>query len=152
MNTALLRNMNARVKPGDVVMHVGDFCCKGNDRGIAGTRTKAEEWERQLNGKWIHVLGNHDDNNGVKHGIEMAVVSMGGYKALVQHRPIERACEVPDFCDFVICGHIHEKWAEQKIDGIWNINVGVDVRRFFPLDDGEIVGIYEKTKRREATK
>ena len=149
MNEALIRIFNERVKPEDTVIHVGDFCCKGNDRGIAGVKTKAAQWEERLNGKIIHITGNHDRNNTVKFSIQSAVMDVGPYLAFVQHRPIERSCEVPDFCDFVICGHVHEKWAVQKIDGIWNINVGVDVRRFMPIDDSEVVGIYEQCLRKD---
>ena len=29
MNKGLIQKMNMRIKPEDTVMHVGDFCCKG---------------------------------------------------------------------------------------------------------------------------
>lgn len=150
MNHGLITAINARVKPEDTVVHVGDFCCKGNEKGVSGTRTKAREWQQQLNGTWIYITGNHDPNNGLKFTVDAMIVEVGHFKAFVQHRPIERACEVPDFCHFVVCGHIHEKWQEQKIDGIWNINVGVDARKYMPIDDSELVGIYTRALRKIA--
>jgi len=147
MNAGLLHNMNSRIKPDDTVVHVGDFCCHGGERGVSGVKIKAREWEDQLNGKWIFITGNHDDNNTVKHGLETAIVTICSLKAFVQHRPIERACEVPDLCSFVICGHVHEHWQTKFIDGILCINVGVDVNRFYPLDDSEVGGLYWRTTR-----
>ena len=45
MNTTLIANINSRAKPGDKLIHVGDFCCRGNERGISGVRNKAEDWQ-----------------------------------------------------------------------------------------------------------
>lgn len=142
-NERLIAAMNSRIKPGDTVMHVGDFCCKGGERGVSGTKTKANGWECILNGKWIFILGNHDSNNTVRFGIYSAVVDVGPIKAFVVHRPPERLCEIPDFCELVICGHVHEKWK-------WNwceerkpmLNVGVDIQGFKPISDSELIGMY----------
>lgn len=149
MNEGIIAKMNMRIKPDDTVIHVGDFCCKGGERGVSGVKTKASEWEERLNGKWIHITGNHDDNNSVKFGIETAVIKLCGQLAFVQHRPIERACEVPDFCSFVICGHVHEKWQVNVVEGIICVNVGVDANNFQPLNDMEVFNIYAKEKRRK---
>jgi calcineurin-like phosphoesterase family protein len=142
----IISNANARVSYGDTVVHVGDFCNKGRVNNVEGSRTKAETWESCLNGKYIFIRGNHDKNNGLKFAIETAVVEVGGALAFVQHRPIERACEVPDFCEFVICGHVHEKWRIKVIDGIINVNVGVDVNKYAPLSDSELIGIVMRFK------
>ena len=152
MNTGLICNMNMRITTEDTVVHVGDFCCRGGERGVLGVKTKAKEWEERLNGKWVFITGNHDDNNTVKHTIDTAVVSLCGVRALVQHRPIERACEVPDFCDFVICGHVHDKWKINWVEGICMVNVGVDANRFIPLTDNEVFERYSAAKRAAAGK
>lgn len=147
MNNALIANFNSRVGRRDTTFHVGDFCCRGNERGVSGSKTRSEVWEEMLHGKIVHIMGNHDANNGTRYGIETAVVALGNYKAFVQHRPIERRCEVPDFCDFVICGHVHELWRIKRVEGMILINVGVDANKFYPLTDSEVIGIYEKENR-----
>jgi len=135
----LICNMNGVICETDTVYHVGDFCFKTSVKPF-------KEWQEELRGHWVHFTGNHDENNGVRYGIDTAVVSIGGYKAFVQHRPIERNCEVPDFCDFVICGHVHELWRVKKIDGHININVGVDSNKFMPLTDSDVLGLYTSNK------
>jgi calcineurin-like phosphoesterase family protein len=150
MNEALIRNWNARVGPGDTVIHVGDFCCKGAERGIGGLRTKAEEWEQLLNGKIIFIRGNHDKNNGLKFALDSATIVIGKKLALIRHRPIEIKKEVPVHVDFVICGHVHQKWRTKSIDGILNINVGVDANKFYPIRNDELVGLYSANSEERA--
>ena len=95
MNKGLIANWNSRVKPGDTVYHVGDFCCKGNERGVPGSLTKAESWEAVLNGKIIHIRGNHDKNNGVSCALEHAVIKFAGVRWLLIHHPPYSATELP---------------------------------------------------------
>lgn len=143
MNAGLIRNFNQRVKPGDTVINVGDFCCFGNERGVGGSRKKANEWEKMLNGKWIHVSGNHDGNNGLKFGIEQMIVDIGPIKALVIHVPPTMLAEVPDFCDLVVCGHVHQKWTWSWLeDRKPMLNVGVDVHKWMPISDSELIEMY----------
>ena len=52
MNEALIENWNAKVKPTDIVWHLGDFAFCNKDRAI--------EILEQLNGHKHLVLGNHD--------------------------------------------------------------------------------------------
>ena len=51
--------------------------------------------------------------------------------------------------DFMLCGHVHQAWHTKKIAGIWHINVGVDVNRYMPINDQEVLQIFEKTVRNE---
>ena len=148
-NSALIHNIRSRVKPDDQVIHVGDFCCKGNDRGVPGVRTKAQSWMDQMPGHWVCVTGNHDANNGLKHTMDTATATVGRYNVFVQHRPVEHIGDMPHNCHFMVCGHVHEKWSERYLDGVWEINVGVDVRRFMPIDDNELLAIYARCLRRE---
>jgi len=165
MNTSLIRNWNQRVKEDDVVFHVGDFCFRS---GVQGTKIKyALSWEKQLSGKIIHIAGNHDRNNSVRSLIESSILKISKYKVWVQHRPPEKMLEISEKCDFVICGHVHEKWKvkinkqidtngsigkvfvdlESDID-IPIINVGCDVWNFMPIKLDELLGYYEKIKRK----
>ena len=169
MNKALIRDANMRVKMEDTVISVGDFACKGGEKGVAGLNVKPIELLCSCNGKWILVEGNHDDNNGVKADCSFMETTIGKYRVGVQHRPLlETGCEfqgkyrIPDwkikrelfhaeYCrkmfDFVICGHVHNAWQYKVIAGILHINVGVDVNRYMPINDTEVVAIYEKAKK-----
>jgi len=181
-NRILLKNHNSRVKQEDTTICVGDYACKGNEKGVAGFRDKPADLISKQNGTYIIIEGNHDFCNGVKTVAEFMTVSIGRYHAGVQHIPLldekvyndymalspeakaksgfknTMSQSMRDFCfrhakycrenlDFIICGHVHNKWRVKKIAGIWHINVGVDVCRYMPIDDQEVLTIYEKTIR-----
>lgn len=86
MNDALIRNWNSRVSEDDTVYHVGDFCFKGN----------ALWWEKHLNGKVIHIKGNHDDNNKVKTILTNCIAKFGDKVFLIQHEPPLHDAEIPE--------------------------------------------------------
>lgn len=145
MNLWLILRWNARVKEGDVVYHLGDFVNYGANRKTAGCKSKPEQYEGMLNGKIIHVLGNHDINNGVKGALSSAVFRHGGVRMLMRHLPSDDA----QGCDFVACGHVHNSWKHKWIGGVLNINVGVDARNWYPMRADELVGMYHKITRTE---
>jgi len=87
-NAMLIRNSNQRVKPEDTVVCVGDFSCKGNERGIEGLSVKPSEILAGLNGKWVIIKGNHDDRNGVKSVCDFMSVRIENFNVGVQHRPL----------------------------------------------------------------
>lgn len=151
MNAALIHNWNSRVKPEDTVYHLGDFCTKGNANAVPGLRTKAESYEAQLNGKIIHIVGNHDRNNGVKGAaIDWAVMQIARWKFLLIHRPPSLFTEgmmIPDGVSAILCGHVHEKWAHMWWDNVVMINVGVDVRLFRPVTKQEVIATYTRLVR-----
>jgi len=152
MNERLIKNWNARVKKEDTVYHLGDFCFK--ERG----ERNAQYWEDQLNGKIIVVKGNHDSHNTVKTVLTAALIEIGGKQIMLQHHPVWTPHEVPDFCQMVFCGHVHNKWKFQHItyppmEGVkeWltripMVNVGVDVWNFMPVDINEIMKEYHRWK------
>ena len=148
MNESLIRNHNERVKPTDILYHVGDFCFKG---GKEGSKTKVQVWEEKLNGKIIHINGNHDSKNSGKELIEAAIMKMGGFNVLVQHVPPTMALEVPEFVDFVICGHVHDAWKHKILEDhrneripIFIINVGTDQWNFRPVRLDELLAYYQQ--------
>jgi len=138
MNEKIIHNWNMRVNCGDTVYHLGDFCFRGE---------KANFWEELLYGKIIHIEGNHDHNNGVKTILKTAVFEFGNKLILVQYMPPTMKLEVPEFFDFVLCGHVHDKWKFQWLENDKNsipiINVGVDVWGFMPVSLQEILKFYE---------
>ena len=140
MHEVIIRNWNERVKPGDVVYHFGDFAFRGG-KEAGYSKNKFQYWEEQLNGKIIHILGNHCLNNGGREIITGVDMLFGGYKIRGQHKPPEN---IPEDVDFVLCGHIHTAWKHKILNKIPIINVGVDVWNFRPVKMDEILKYYHK--------
>jgi len=143
MNKKIIYNWNQRVKSDDVVYHLGDFCFRG---GREGGTNKAKYWEEKLNGKIIHISGNHDNNNSVKSILKKAVFEFGNKTVLAVHEPPMMRLEVPEIFDFVLCGHVHEKWKYMWLpdsnDSIPVINVGTDQWKFMPIKIDEMIKFY----------
>jgi calcineurin-like phosphoesterase family protein len=149
MERRMIDTINARVKPGDTLYHIGDFNVFGPSKGFAGARHPASYYEDQINGKVIHIMGNHDANNKVKDGVSYAVIRMANINVLMVHKPEDMY--VKGLLDsgqiqLVLSGHVHDAWSERVVDGILRINVGVDVRRFVPMSKSSILKIYQRWK------
>lgn len=155
-----INNFNGRIKPEDQVIHVGDFINYGLVKGVMGLKNKPSHYLDQLNGTWTLVEGNHDKNNGVKPQARHLITEISHKRVFVTHYPTDSDIHDPTLidyvhrhCDFAIVGHVHEKWGHQwvtvrgKKDPFLNINVGVDMHRFYPISDDEVYGIYLKLKR-----
>ena len=127
MNEAMVEGWNSVVNPEDEVKHLGDFCFFNKRSGM-----DAAYWEKKLNGKIIHIKGNHDRRSDIKGMLNSATMKAGGYEFFLQHHPPSRIEEIPDFCDVVLCGHVHEAWDHKWVGGVLVVNVGVDVRAFLP--------------------
>lgn len=139
MNKDLVANWNSVVSPEDEVKHVGDFCfCRNR------SDEDAAYWEKKLNGKIVHFKGNHDRSKDIKGMLRSATTKAGGHEFLIQHHPPGRIEEIPDFCDVVLCGHVHEAWEYKWRGDVLMINVGVDVRNFKPISMNEIIGLVDR--------
>ena len=147
MNEVLIRNWNDRVKKEDIVYHLGDFCFyRGKE--AAGSKTSVREWESKLNGKVIHVLGNHDSHNSMMEQNLRIVTKFGNKLILMTHIPPKETDNLEPY-DLVLCGHVHEKWDHTWINGKLVINVGCDVHKFMPINKNEIMRLvykYEKER------
>ena len=149
MNRELIRRWNERVKPEDIVFHIGDFCFKNSSsKKGEGIKIPASYWEQQLNGKIIHLKGNHDKNNSTKTIIERLVIGYGNRRINLVHKP-----EFADI-DYKInfTGHVHNNWKIKRIrrgESFTDcINVGVDVWNFYPVTFEEIYRRYCKWLKR----
>jgi len=155
MNQTIIKNHNSIVKEGDVLYHIGDFSF--NYTG------KAPYWEQFLNGRIVHILGNHDKNNGVKSYITHAIMKFGGLTFYVSHKPPEQRqvdtleSHIVASCDYILCGHIHDLWKTKWIE-VWNmgiketrlaINVGLDVWDYKPISIHSILKLIGKEKWRK---
>lgn len=144
MNSTIIRNHNSRVKAEDTVFHLGDFCFKNSsDVKGEGVRIPVSEWEAQLNGKIIHVRGNHDKNNSTKTIIQGMLIRYGAKDVYCVHNPQHYNSNYP--INFV--GHAHENWVIGKVGRTLLINVGVDVNRFMPRLFAELIGKINKAKK-----
>ena len=145
----LINNINSRCKEGDVLYHVGDFILYGKERGIENMRRKPEYYEDQINCDIIHIIGNHDRNNGLKSGLLGCYIQLSkNLKAWVQHYPPwEKSVygPVPN-ADVYLCCHVHEKWRVKFFNTKPVINVGCDQWKYYPVKKSELIQFVEKIK------
>lgn len=136
MDRTIIENWNSVVKDGDLVYHLGDFAF-----------APIKNYIRYLNGEIILIRGNHDRGSYIKNsGLKVYQnydIEYAGLKLKLIHKPIfipenddeslntdgiSNDVDIDNY-DWIICGHVHEKWKRfQK-----NFNVGVDVWDFTPV-------------------
>lgn len=153
MNCRLIDGANERVKEDDTCVHVGDFMIRGGS-------SKFKMWRDRLDGYWVFLKGNHDSQNSVKTCGSSMFTRISHFNVFVSHVPYfyenwfepELRAYVEKFCDFTICGHVHEKWKThigESTQGFAKklcINVGVDQWNYKPVSDDEIASYYRKIK------
>jgi calcineurin-like phosphoesterase family protein len=143
MDEALIANWNADVRPDDMVIVGGDFSFE------------TERYIGRLNGKIILVKGNHDNKrcNRLFTGVvESLPIKLGEFNCLLRHIPIVedgfyKKGQEPDFSipkkyDFLITGHVHEKW---KVNGN-NVNIGVDQWDMKPIFIDDLIRFLRSLK------
>jgi len=127
MDKEIVRRWNKKVKPGDVVFHLGDLCFKKS----------IDYFRKILNGYIILIKGNHDNGNLL---IESMTLRYKEYHFKLVHRP-----EYAD-TEYNLVGHVHEKWKVKKEGKKILINVGVDVWNFYPIDIYTIIKTIKEAK------
>lgn len=143
MDEALISNWNADVRTDDTVIIDGDFSFE------------PYKYIHRLNGKKILIKGNHDHDkydylfDGV---MKKFPIKIGEFSCLLQHIPIVKdgfykKGQEPDFSicskyDFLITGHVHEKW---KINGN-NVNIGIDVWDMKPIFIDDLIRFLRSLK------
>jgi len=144
MNTTIIKNHNDRVKPEDTVFFLGDFCFKNSSGGKKGegTTNTAEDYLKQLNGRFVFIKGNHDNNNSLHTCIDAVNITLGGHEMYLVHRP-------EDFHEgykINLVGHVHNAWKIKQVGKSTLINVGTDVWNFHPITINEILKYYHTWK------
>jgi len=140
MNEVIIKRHNERVKPEDTVYFLGDFCFKNSKGGKEGEGAlyRADYYMQRLNGHFICIRGNHDNNNSLNTRTESAVIDIGGKKIFLVHNPEYANKEY----EINLVGHVHNNWKIRVLDG-WTgniaVNVGVDVWNFYPTNIQEIL-------------
>lgn len=147
MDRVLVENWNNTVKPEDTVIHLGDVIFYGRD--------KADKFIKQLNGYKILIRGNHDKglHRMKEYGFAEAhentqITLLDGRLVNLCHypyyehsiksefaKPKQLAKNLRDDGNWLICGHVHEKW--KNINKM--VNVGVDVWDFKPVSEYDLV-------------
>jgi len=145
MNKTIINNFNQKLKDGDKIYHIGDFCFKGGKE--ASGKTKAQYFESLINAPITHILGNHDGNNGIKAGLESATIRFANKTFFLVHRPPLKPSQIPQGVDAVLCGHVHNNWKHKWCGAIPIINIGVDVWNFNLVSTQDVAVYYEKMMR-----
>ena len=149
MNQELISRWNQTVSPDDTVYYLGDFSLSVD---VVGSITQL------LNGRKFLIMGNHDLCHPVHkkrallagelylragfESIELeSRIEIAGQSVLLHHLPYLTPSAPDKYSgkydkfrpidngQWLLCGHIHEKWREQER----MINVGVDVWDFYPV-------------------
>ena len=143
----LIGEINNRCRPGDTLYHNGDFVLYGKERGVESIRIKPIEFENMINCKVVHILGNHDRNNGIKGGLDFGIVKLSkNCLAAIQHYPpwAPQAIKVDVNVDVYLCGHVHDSWKVRTFNKKPVINVGCDVWNYRPVSKVDLVKFIDK--------
>lgn len=143
MNETLIRNWNRKVKRGDEVYFLGDFCF-----GDESSRTRSEimQFIKRLNGEIYFIKGNHDCNFGRGYDVDRVCewvrhyseIKDNGRKVILSHYPIE------DWNgkfrgSYHLFGHIHNNDLEMNTRIPNRFNVGVEVNNYEPKTLDELI-------------
>lgn len=164
---ALLKRINSRVKEDDILIILGDFgFCSGE---------AIRYYREQIKCKTvILILGNHDKHSityfyrcGFTTVCYEMVLKIGGEFVRLRHHPYRKPwykCFLPwqykekdrnkrpvNHGSWLLHGHTHSRQAH-LVQGK-QINVGVDLNKFYPISTREIESIIsrEKAKRNKET-
>jgi calcineurin-like phosphoesterase family protein len=158
----LLARINARVKENDTLVIAGDFCLNSD----------IKKYREQIICKnVVLVMGNHDKVSPIQYyncGFSLVcyelVLKIAGEMVRVRHHPYKKpwyktfffwqykekdSLKRPkDRGHFLIHGHIHSGGHNE---GAWKvfkrqINIGVDVRDYYPVSLKELESIIQKEK------
>ena len=153
-DAALIRGIQERVKPDDLLIHVGDFMNYGKNRGRESGRAKPEEYIKRIGRQIVFLEGNHDPNNHVRCVGRTLTTKVGRYIVSVGHYPScdsrFECVDTPTYkCESLgmkwhihLCGHVHHSWTILR-DGlhkpnVLNINIGVDAWKYRPVSEAEL--------------
>jgi calcineurin-like phosphoesterase family protein len=130
MNKTILDNWKNVVKNDDIIFNLGDV--------IWGNKEKAESIIKDMPGKKILIMGNHDREHSVTWFRDVGFDEVYPYPILyknffiISHEPVFLNESMP-YCN--LHGHIHNISYDYK----GYINVSVDKTNFMPINLDELV-------------
>lgn len=145
MNDVLIRNWNSVVSKDDIVYVLGDFCF--------GNKSTLVEVVKQLKGRKILVLGNHDRlpkgaylDAGFEGVTKNPIIMDSDF--ILSHRPLQG--DLGKF--YNIHGHRHKLPTECQLSPA-HFDIGVDDHNFFPHNlDTVIKALYGERRKNCRTK
>ena len=152
MNQVIIRNANRVSNKWDTIIHVGDFCCQGNDQGCPSIDVPTADLLAKINANFVNIRGNHDINNGTKSICNYYRTTLGQFTNVsVGHYPSNNPKAQGTFKpgDLHLCGHVHGAW-KYMIDHknqVLNINVGIDVWNYQIVSEEELLNYVTKIMR-----
>jgi calcineurin-like phosphoesterase family protein len=130
MNEYMIAKWNSVVRPGDTVLHLGDFALGMNEEEVAALVSK-------LHGTITLVRGNHDRFGTEKFkrcGFADVKKKIEFKNFILTHRPIP----AEDLNGKInIHGHVHNKFADGY--SINHVNVSVEMWDYTPIDFNELI-------------
>lgn len=140
MNETIVERWNETVKPNDTIYDLGDFA-------LAGV-TKVLTILPRLNGKKIHIMGNHDHKSLWKKKITDHFEWVGDYKRIhidgrvvvMFHYPIH-TWEMKQYGSIHLYGHMHGTGI--PMENTRSMDVGVDTNNFYPYNIQEVFKIID---------
>lgn len=145
MNKTIIENCNSIVGKDDIIIHLGDFCCYGSERGYTGLKIHPNEYIRQINGTFVNLLGNHDITNKTKSIGTSLRMSLGKLFVDVScsHYPSydKRAYGSFQVGDIHLHGHCHNGkiFTIDKQNKVLNVNVCCDLWNFMPISEQHLI-------------
>lgn len=141
MDDGIIENWNSKVKPGDIVYHVGDVFFCSQDRALSILD--------RLNGQIFLIMGNHDKTirkSSALRGRFIKVcdyheVTIEGQKIVLCHYPM-MTWNQSGRGSWMLHGHCHGNLTypyEAKIH-----DVGVDPNKYVPMSFDDIKKIMDK--------
>ena len=141
MNIDQIKKHNAIVGIEDEVINTGDYV---KHSAKAGGLLTAKDFDDQLNGKQIHIVGNHDrgNRNSLKTRTEEIILGYKNLKVQFLHDPNFARIDYK----LIIHSHVHLMWRVKELRYLNHksllYNAGVDVNNFAPVNIEDILQIY----------
>jgi calcineurin-like phosphoesterase family protein len=139
MNDVLVKNINSKVQPGDVLWHLGDFAMGGE--------LNVREFRDRINCKRINlILGNHDNRKVVSKSLLFQnIYDMYEYRGEISVVLCHYALRVWNKSHhgyYHLYGHSHGTLPDDP--NSLSFDAGVDCHNFSPLSISEIKNIMSK--------
>jgi len=139
MNKELVQRHNHAVKPGDTVIHLGDFAF--------GSKMQVAAYLARLNGTHIIIRGNHDrgfralEQLGFALAVPELRLVVNCVRVLLTHRmPTAK----PDNADVVWHGHVHI----DNDPASWRLNLCVENTGYRPMPLSAVLKMWRRKRNR----
>lgn len=129
MDETLIDNWNAVVHPNDIVYHLGDFAWKN-----------ISDYLKKLNGKFILIIGNHDEKQLKQfpksiEKVHYKFIKLNKKKIVLSHYPFE-SWNTKRYGTIHLHGHCHGTLGTFQKN---RLDVGVDVHNYFPISFDQVI-------------